>query len=131
MTRRAACRDSRVVIARGSKDPICSSHTVTRIAGGRRDHMVSRLPAGLHPVVTGQAGAWRDALMFEGRPCPAHGTVAAIACHGCRDMGGRLALRDALVMTPGARSRSHTVVGKKRGPPTCRPVAGIAIGRRG
>ena len=104
---------------------------MTRIAGGRRDHMGSWLPASLYPIVTGHAGARRDALMLEGRSCPVHGPVTTVACHRGGNMGGRLTLRGGLVMTLGTGSRSHTVVGKESGFPTCSPVASIAIGGRG
>lgn len=122
---------ARVIVACRYKNPIGRTHPVTRITGGRRYHMGSWLPASLHPVVTVQAGARCDALMFEGRSCPAHGPVATVARHGCRNMGGRLALCGSLVVTSGARSGSHPVMCKERGLPTCSPVASITIGRRG
>jgi hypothetical protein len=98
MTAHAVGRDPCVVIACGHKDPICRSHTVTRIAGGRRHHMGSWLPAGLDPVVTGRAGTGGHPYVFERCARPGHSSMATIAGHRGREMRRGLSLCGTIVM---------------------------------
>ena len=94
----AAGRDPCVVIACGHKNPIRRTHSVAAVARGRSRHMPSRLPAGLHSVVTGYAGAGRDPLMCEGRSRPAHCAMATIAGHRGWEMRRGLSLCGTVVM---------------------------------
>ena len=89
--------------------------------------MPRRLPAGLNPVMAGQAGPRRDTKMFEGCASPAHGPVTTVAGHGRRNMSRGLACRGSLVMTFGTGARRHAIVGKERGRPISRPMAAAAI----
>jgi hypothetical protein len=100
MTARAVGRDPRVVIPRGHKHPIRRAHSVAGIARSSCRHVPGRLPAGLHSVVTGYAGAGRDPLMCEGRSRPAHGAMATIAGHRGREMRRGLSLCGTVVMAP-------------------------------
>ena len=77
--------------------------------------------------MAGYAGTSRDTKMFEGSSRPAHSPVATVAGHGRRNMSRGLACRGSLVMAFGTGSRRHTVVGKERGRPICRPMTAAAI----
>jgi hypothetical protein len=73
--------------------------------------------------------AWPDPLMFEACSRPTHGSVATVAGQSRRNMSRRFADGDSLIVAFGAGSRSHTVMGKERRRPICRPVTTVAVDR--
>lgn len=109
--------------------PICRTHTVAGIARSGRRHVPGGLPPRLHPVVTSRTGTGCDSKMFKGGSSPSHCSMATVTGQGRRNMSGGLALRGTLIMAPGASTRSHAVMGEKRGFPVRRPMATIAIDR--
>lgn len=65
--------------------------------------------------------------MFERGSRPTDCSMATVTGQDRRNMSRGLALGNTLIVAPGASTRGHAVMGKKRWLPICRPMATITI----